>query len=226
MPTQNDKCPICGETSAVHPKLVLIDAQWELAPGGDSAGRFLVNHGVNEVTQEQIQQRQVAHGFCCGHCEKEFARESALETARNRRLLNTKQGSWIALIRMVEEDFPEEHWAAWKAFILPLLRKCIATGLDQYFRVGQSMSHIIISTTEEHRLEQYKPSPLRITIRSEDKGVSWFIARSHGNLWFSKPEREEPVDSQTAFAVLKSSLTELWTETRPREALPEPLLPR
>jgi len=139
------------------------------------------------------------------------------------RLLSTKPGSWIALIRLVEDDFPDEHWASWKGFVLPLLRTCINAGLDQYFRVGQSMSHIVFSTTEEHRLEKYSPSPLRITIRSEDHGQRWYIARSYRNIHFSKPDSEAPIDSTTAFTVLKSHLSDLWRETHPSEALPEPL---
>ena len=127
------------------------------------------------------------------------------------------------MIRLVEDDFPEEHWVSWKGFVLPLLRTGIDAGLDQYFRVGQSMTHIIFSTTEEHRLEKYNPSPLRITIRSEDNGQRWYIARSYKNIWSSKPDEEAPIDSTTAFPVLKSYLVDLWRETHPNKALPEPL---
>lgn len=139
------------------------------------------------------------------------------------RLLAAKPGSWIALIRLVEDDFPDEHWASWKGFVLPLLRTCVDAGLDQYFRVGQSMSHIIFSTTEEHRLGKCNPSPLRITIRSEDYGQRWYIARSYRNIHFSKPESEALIDSERAFTVLKSYLADLWKETRQGEALPAPL---
>jgi hypothetical protein len=140
------------------------------------------------------------------------------------RFLSTKPGSWIALIRLIEGDFPDEHWAAWKAFVLPLLQACIDNGLDQYFRVGQSMSHIIFSTTEDHRLERYNPDPVRITIRSEGKGQNWYVARSSKNIWFCDPDKEISIDSTTAFPVLKSYLADLWRETRPSEPLPEPLV--
>jgi len=138
------------------------------------------------------------------------------------RLVATKPGSWIALIKQVEE-FPDAGWASWKVLVLSLLQTCIDAGLDQYFRVGQSMDHIIFSTTDEHRLERYDPSPLRITIRSESKHQRWYIARSYKNIWFSRPDSETPIDSTTAFPVLKSYLRDLWRETRPSEALPEPL---
>jgi hypothetical protein len=139
------------------------------------------------------------------------------------RLVATKPGSWIALIKQVEESRRDAGRASWKGFVLPLLQTCIDAGLDQYFRVGQSMDHIIFSTTDEHRLERYDPSPLRITIRSENKYQLWYIARSYKNIWFSKPDHEAPIDSTTAFPALKSCLTDLWRETRPNEALPEPL---
>ena len=145
---------------------------------------------------------------------------------RSRSLLRTKQGSWVALMGWVERMPTNQDWAPFKAFVLPLLNGGIEAGLDEYFRVGQSMSHIIFSTAEEHNLEKYEPSPLRITIRPEDNPKRWYVARSYTNLWFSTPEKETSVDSETAFPVLKQYLTDLWRETRPGESLPQPLLSR
>lgn len=130
------------------------------------------------------------------------------------------------MVMQVEQWRDDKSWDSWKGFVLPLLRTCIDAGFDQYFRVGQSMDHIIFSTTDEHRLEKYNPSPLRVTIRSEDKHQRWYVARSYKNIWFFKPDREDPIDSETAFTVLKSYLVDLWRETRPAEPLPEPLASR
>ena len=98
-------------------------------------------------------------------------------------------------------------------------------GLDKYFRVGQSMTHIVFSTAEQHGLEQYNPPPPRITLLHERPSDEWFIAWSHLNL-IVRPEaaeRKTKINAENAVPVLKSYLTDLWRETRPDDALPPPL---
>ena len=139
-------------------------------------------------------------------------------------MLETKQESWAWLTGWVEH-LPRQHanWTSLTAFGLPLLQACMEAGLDQYFRAGQSMAHIIFSTAEEHNLEKYDPPPPRITVRFDPVRQLWLIAWSYRNLHFSEPDRESPVDSETAFPVLKSYLADLWRGTRPDENLPLPL---
>jgi hypothetical protein len=140
-------------------------------------------------------------------------------------MLDTKQESWAWLVQWVE-DMPSHHaiLAPWTAFILPLLQACRDEGLDRYFRVGQSMSHIIFSTAEKHCLEQYDPPPPRVTLIYEPEKRQWSIAWGYQNLWFSKPDRQHLVNSDNAFPTLKKYLADLWRETRLDEAVP-PSLP-
>ena len=139
-------------------------------------------------------------------------------------MLETNEESWVWLMGWVEQ-LPEGHpnWISFSAFVSPLLQACVEAGLDRYFRAGQSMSHVIFSTAEEHRLEKYDPPPPRVTLRLDAANQQWLIAWSYKNLHFSKADRESPVNSETAFAVLKAYLTDLWRETRPDESLPASL---
>jgi hypothetical protein len=139
-------------------------------------------------------------------------------------MLETKQESWVWLMGWVEQ-LPEGHpnWIRFSAFVSPLLQACVEAGLDRYFRAGQSMSHVIFSTAEEHRLEKYDPPPPRVTRRFDAANQQWLVARSYKNLHFSKADGEAPVNSETAYAVLKAYLTNLWRETRPDESLPASL---
>jgi hypothetical protein len=139
-------------------------------------------------------------------------------------MLDTKQESWAWLTQWVEK-MPSRNaiWAPWTAFLSPLLQACVNAGLDHYFRVGQSMSHIIFSTTERHRLEQYDPPPPRVSLIHDLEKQQWTLAWSYQNLWFSKPDRQDVVNSDNAFPTLKRYLTDLWRETRPGDAIPEPL---
>lgn len=131
--------------------------------------------------------------------------------------------SWVWLVGWAEE-MPDPNWTSWKSFALPLLKACMDEGLDQYFRAGQSLVHLIFSTAEEHGLEKYYPPPPRVTAKFD--GAKWFIAWSYQNLHFSEADREDPVDSETAFAILKLYLADLWRETRPNESLPSPFCDR
>jgi hypothetical protein len=84
------------------------------------------------------------------------------------------------------------------------------------------MTHIIFSTAEEHGLEKYDRLP-RVTLRFDTAKGEWFIAWSYYNLHSSQPDRQEAVNAETAFAVLKSYLVDLWRETHAGEHLPAPL---
>jgi hypothetical protein len=134
-------------------------------------------------------------------------------------VVENNKASWLDVLQFVDE-FPEnETWAAWKAFVRPVIEACIEAGLHQYFRAGQSMQHIIFSTSERHGLEEIIPSPPRVTFgrRASER---MFVAWSHSNLWFHDPEREDAVTSENAVSVLRRYLADLWRETRPADSVP------
>jgi hypothetical protein len=156
--------------------------------------------------------------------ERNGSTEERYSLPGGRLMLETKQESWVWLIGWVKR-LPERHptLTDFSAFVSPLLQTCVEAGLDQYFRAGQSMSHIIFSTAEEHRLEKYDPPPPRVTLRFDETRQQWIIAWSYKNLHFSNADREDIVISETVLAVLKAYLTDLWRETQPDESLPAPL---
>ena len=75
--------------------------------------------------------------------------------------------SWANLSAFVER-FPDDQWLDWKNFMRPVVRAAIEAGLSDHFRAGQSMSHLIFSTAEEHGLEPIEPPPLRVTLGRDD----------------------------------------------------------
>ena len=144
--------------------------------------------------------------------------------AKYKMVTETKHESWLWLIGWVE-SMPDEIWASWKAFVLPLLRACVEAGLDKPFRAGQSMTDITLSTAEQHGLERYDPPPPRVTLRADKARQQWYIAWSHRNLYFSEPDRRTDITSENAFPILKSYLEDLWRDTKPNESLPVSLGP-
>ena len=140
----------------------------------------------------------------------------ARETVENNR------ASWQMVLDDLDEYPQDGYWIAFLAFMREVLQGAIGEGLNDYFRAGQSMHHIIFSTCERHRLEGYDPPPLRVTLEfSKELGAS--VATSHANLWFHPAEKKDPVTAETALPVLKTYLAHLWRETRANEPLPEPL---
>ena len=140
--------------------------------------------------------------------------------------VKTKQESWTWITEWVESlPSHNENWTPFTAFVAPVLHACVRAGLNEYFRVGQSMSHIIFSTAENHGLEKYNPQPPRVTLLHDRKTNQWFIAWSHLNL-LVRPEaveRQDSVTSETVLLRLKSYLADLWRETQNGKPLPAAL---
>lgn len=136
-------------------------------------------------------------------------------------LREKNRASW-AEVSIFVESFSDEQWLEWKSFVRPVLQAAIQEGLNDYFRAGQSMQHLIFSTTEEHGLELIDPPPPRVTL-GRDGDSQFFVAISRSNLWFGEPDQKQMISLDIALPVLKAYLSALWVATRPSEPLPEVL---
>jgi hypothetical protein len=94
-----------------------------------------------------------------------------------------------------------------------------ARGLAAFFRIGQSMHHIIFSTLDHHRLT----SEPRVTLEFHPKEQTVRVAYSCANLYFNEPLSEESVPVVAAVPSTLSYLRRLWSETRPSIPIPDAL---
>ena len=82
-----ETCPICGETTTVRPKLVLIDEAWVPAPGKDERLAYFADLRVDDVQLEKLRDHpleQFIDGFYCDRCNKGFVSEAGLKAGRRR----------------------------------------------------------------------------------------------------------------------------------------------
>ena len=82
-----ETCPICGETTTVRPKLVLIDEAWVPAPGKDERLAYFADLRVDDVQLEKLRDHpleQFIDGFYCDRCNKGFVSEEGLKEGRRR----------------------------------------------------------------------------------------------------------------------------------------------
>lgn len=129
----------------------------------------------------------------------------------------SNQQSWLKMIDFVE-SMPDPQWTAWKAQLVPLLRKGIARGLDRHFLAGQSMQHILFSCIDRYGLED-EP---RVTIAFE-KGMELYVALSNTNIWFNEPAERANLPAVGGFELFKVFLLKLWLLAKPDESLPSEL---
>ena len=110
-------------------------------------------------------------------------------------VIENNKASWLAVLHFVDEFPDNEIWSGWKVFMRPVIQAGIDAGLDQYFRAGTSMQHIIFSTCERNGLEQFSPAPPRITIgRRESTGM--FVAWSQQQPLVSSARAGRPRDGR------------------------------
>jgi hypothetical protein len=87
MPIHSEICPVCGESSALRPKLLLIDEAWVPAPGKDSRLAYFADLRVDDVQSQNVRGRpleQFIDGFYCDRCNKGFVSEEVLKEGRRR----------------------------------------------------------------------------------------------------------------------------------------------
>jgi hypothetical protein len=78
--------PLCGETSAVRPKLVLIDEAWVPAPGKDPRLAYFSDLRVDDVQPQNLREHpleQFINGYC-DRCNKGFVSKEGLKEGRRR----------------------------------------------------------------------------------------------------------------------------------------------
>lgn len=123
--------------------------------------------------------------------------------------------SWEAIASFIEEFPDDSYWTQWKPVARRFIGAGIASGLNRYFRAGQSMHHILFSTLDHHGL---RDEP-RVTIEVHPP-LELRIAYGDTNLWFRTPEVEYSLPFDDAFATFRRFLHQLWTATVP-EPIPE-----
>jgi hypothetical protein len=87
MPTHSEICPACGESSAIRPKLLLIDEAWVPAPSKDARLAYFADLRVDDVQPQNVHDRpleQFIDGFYCDRCNKGFVSEEVMKEGRRR----------------------------------------------------------------------------------------------------------------------------------------------
>lgn len=85
--SQTEPCPLCGQTSGVHPKLILIDEGWVQKPGRDPREVYFADLRVDDVQPQNLREHpleQFIDGFYCDRCKSGFVSETGLKAGRRR----------------------------------------------------------------------------------------------------------------------------------------------
>ena len=127
--------------------------------------------------------------------------------------------SWRRIREFIDEFPDDERWLDWKRIAKSLISSLTEEHLDRSLRIGQSMSHIIFSTIDHHRL--YQEPRVTVEIREKDKKLRF--AYSTSNLWFNEPIEEITVYEADALLVAKHMLRKLWLVTKPGMEVPDAL---
>jgi hypothetical protein len=74
-----EKCPRCGDTSSVRPKLLLIDAAWISEPGRAAHFSCLRADDVKPEFLRESPLEQFVDGYYCDRCREGFVSDAVVK---------------------------------------------------------------------------------------------------------------------------------------------------
>jgi hypothetical protein len=140
----------------------------------------------------------------------------------------TMPESWLSMTEFMAQLARYPAVAGWARIGAGVLAEGLQRGLDQHFRAGQSMQHLIFSTVPHFGLED----ELRVTVAwpendasSAATGARIEVSLGRTNRWFNTPDRLSVAAAADAWPLVAAYLRALWKETQ-GAPLPDGLLPR
>jgi len=127
--------------------------------------------------------------------------------------------SWRRIQPFISEFPDNEDWREWKRIAKLIVDSVGNDDIKSAFRVGQSMSHIILSTLDHHRLTD-EP---RVTLEIHAPKNEVRIAYGTANLWFFEATEEKTVSVANAPNEIRMFLKKLWCATKNGMPLPNTL---
>lgn len=128
--------------------------------------------------------------------------------------------SWRDVLQFLEEFPDDQTWSTYKKDMRVIIERGIAAKLDDFFRAGTSMHHILFSTLPHHGLrgENF------VTLTRKKDG-HFVVSYSQRHIEFYPPISQEAATTpEQAFALLRGFLLRLWKDTKPNEQAPIVLL--
>jgi len=116
--------------------------------------------------------------------------------------------SWHALIASIREHPDNDYWILWKQLAMRFVQKAVDSGLNNYFRAGRSMNHLVFSTLDRNGLRDEPRVTIVIRTKSEIQ-----IAYGNSNRLFGSPELEYTLPLEEGFSTFRRFLHQLWTAT-------------
>jgi hypothetical protein len=125
--------------------------------------------------------------------------------------------SWAAMTEFMARLAQYPTVAGWARVGADLLAQGQQRGLDQHFRAGQSMQHLIFSTVPHFGLHD----ELRVTVAWPDgdadsaaTGAMIEVSLGRSNRWFSAPEQLSIGGAADAWPLVAEYLRTLWQRTQ------------
>jgi ABC-type branched-subunit amino acid transport system substrate-binding protein len=124
---------------------------------------------------------------------------------------------WAAMTGFMAQLAQYPPVAGWARVGAQLLAQGQQRGLDQHFRAGQSMQHLIFSTVPHSGLQD----DLRVTVGwpqddtdSAATGAMVEVSIGRKNRWFSAPDRLHVAAAVDAWPLVAEYLAALWLDTK------------